>query len=63
RTEQDPKVGNAARLGSGKNDRLKLAKELRRRGFTQAAERVAARPAEGENKEQTQPAQQVGRGA
>jgi hypothetical protein len=63
RTEQDPKVGNSARLGSGKNDRLKLAKELRRRGFTQAAERVAARPAEGENKEQTQPAQQVGRGA
>ena len=63
RTEQDPKVGNAARLGSGKNDRLKLAKELRRRGFTQAAERVVARPAEGENKEQTQPAQQVGRGA
>lgn len=63
RTEQDPNVGNSARLGSGKNDRLKLAKELRRRGFTQAAERVAARPAEGENKEQTQPAQQVGRGA
>jgi hypothetical protein len=63
RAEQDPKVGNAARLGSGKNDRLKLAKELSKRGFTQAAERVAARPAEGENKEQTQPAQQVGRGA